>query len=281
MENIIISNQSNFDEIKSTLAKAGADKCHVLVDFDRTLTKFMVNGKKVSSQISVLRDGDYLTPDYREKAHQLFDKNHPIEVDPDIPLDKKKSAMRKWWTEHFDLLIETGLDKKDIESVAKHPSIKFREGVAEFIKFLEARNIPLVIMSASGVGDVIDIMFEKHNLLSDNVHIITNHFNFDEDGKATGVQEPIIHALNKDETAITDYPPYQAIKNRKNVILIGDGMGDLGMAEGFDYDNLLTIGFLNSEVEKNLENYKNSFDIVITDDGNFDAINDLVKEVYA
>lgn len=277
---MIIFNPDNLEKIKSTLSQDGAEACHVLADFDRTMTKAFVDGKKVPSQISLLRDGDYLTPDYREKAHQLFDKYHAIEKDPNVPIEEKKKAMREWWTKHFDMLIETGLEKQDIESIAKNPNVQLREGASEFIKYLKEKNIPLVIMSSSGVGDAIDMMLKNQGLLHNNIHTITNHYIFDEAGKATGVEEPIIHTLNKDETAIQNYPPYEAVKDKKNVILLGDGLGDLGMVEGFDYDNLLKIGFLNYDVEENLENYKKSFDIVIADDGDFKEINNLMKEIF-
>jgi hypothetical protein len=65
---------------------------HVVSDFDRTLTKVFVNGKKIPSLISVIRDGNYLSSDYAEKAHALFNKYHLIETDTKIPLGEKKKA---------------------------------------------------------------------------------------------------------------------------------------------------------------------------------------------
>ena len=66
------------------------------------------------------------------------------------------------------------------------------------------------------------------------------------------------------------------IKDRKNVILLGDNIEDIAMIEGFDYNNLLKIGFLNYEVEKNLDKFKQDFDVLVLNDGEMDFVNDLI-----
>ena len=79
--------------------------------------------------------------------------------------------------------------------------------------------------------------------------------------------------MNKDETMVHDFPEiYKRIKDRKNVLLMGDSIGDLGMIEGFDYDNLLKVGFLNDNVKENIKNYKKNFDVVITSDSDMKYI---------
>jgi len=61
--------------------------------------------------------------------------------------------------------------------------------------------------------------------------------------------------------------------------LLGDNLEDIGMVDGFEYDNLLKIGFLNENIEENLENYKKAFDIVILNDGSMEFVNNLLKEI--
>ena len=172
MENIIIGNKTKLEDLKELISKDGVEKLHVLTDFDRTLTSLFVNGKKVTSLISILRDGNYLTPDYPEKANRLYNKYYPIEIDPSIPMEKKKKAMNKWWTAHFDLLIESGLNKKDIESISKSKEVKFRKGFSDFIDILKENDIPLVIMSACGLGaNAISMFLEEEGKLYDKIHI--------------------------------------------------------------------------------------------------------------
>ena len=50
------------------------------------------------------------------------------------------------------------------------------------------------------------------------------------------------------------------------------------MVEGFAYDNLLKIGFLNSNIENNLDEYKKHYDVIITNDSSMDFVYDLLKE---
>ena len=281
MENIVILNPKKLEKSKSTISGDGADKLHILADFDRTLTCAFIKGQSTPSIIAILRDGSYLTPDYAKKAHKLYNKYHPIEIDPKIPIEKKKKTMNKWWKTHFDLLIKSRLNKKDLEKFVESKKIKFRHGVLELIDFLKAHNIPLVIMSSSGLGsDIISMILKKEGKLYDNVHIISNSYEWDENGNMIAVRKPFIHTLNKDETSVRDFPAFEVIKHRKNVLLLGDSLDDIGMIKGFDYDNLINIGFLNENVEENLEHYKKNYDVVILNDSSMDYVVRLLGDFF-
>jgi len=276
MSKIIISDLKVFGAKKQKLVEQGLENLHVLADFDRTLTKAFVDGEKVPSVISRLRDGDYISKDYAAKAKALAEQYYPIEIDPNISDEERKTKMHEWWTAHFELLIRSGLNKKHLEQIVEEGKIQFRKGALEFIDFLHENNVPLVIMSSSGVGDTISMFLEKQGRLYDNVHIITNSYEWDENGNAARVKEPIIHVANKGEIVIRDYPVFDEIKNRRNVILLGDSLGDAEMVGGFDYENLIRIGFLNEKVEESLDRFSQAFDIVLTEDADFDYVNKLV-----
>jgi 5'-nucleotidase len=134
-------------------------------------------------------------------------------------------------------------------------------------------------MSSAGIGEVISMVLKKEGRLYDNIYIISNVFTWDKNGNAISIREPIIHAMNKDETEIKNLPVFDLIKNRKNVLLLGDNLEDAGMVKGFDYKNLIKIGFLNENVKENLERYKNNFDVVILNDISLDYVNQLLKEI--
>jgi len=282
LENVVISNPEKLEESKKLISEAGINKIHIVTDFDRTLTTAFVDGKSIPSLISVLRDGNYLTPDYAPKAKKLYAKYHPIEIDPKIPFEEKKKAMYEWWATHFDLLIKSGLNKRDLKRVVESQKVKLRDGFGDFIVFLKTHNIPLVIISSSGLGgDTISMYLEKEGKLYNNVHIISNSYEWDENGNAIAIRQPIIHMLNKDKTVIQNLPVFNVIKNRKNILLLGDSLDDIGMIKGFDYNNLIKIGFLNENTEENLEHYKHNFDIVILNDYTMDYINVLLRELFA
>lgn len=280
-KNVYFSNPARLEKLKKQIREEGIEKLHIISDFERTLTYTFVEGKKVPSIISVLREsGDYLGEAYAQKARELFDKYYPIEVDPYLPAAKKKKAMEEWWMGHFKLLIDSGLNKKHLEKVVVSGRIKFRKGALEFFDFLHAQKIPLIIMSASGLGsEAISMLLKKEGKLYPHIYIISNSLLWDKNGKAIGVKKPIVHSLNKDETLISKFPFYKRIKNRKNVLLLGDTLEDVGMVKGFAYNALIKIGFLNEKVKENLSHYKRVYDILILNDSSMDFVNHFLARL--
>ncbi len=279
MKDIIIPNSEELERTKQLILNQRKENIHIVTDFDRTLTKVFVNGKKVLSLAAILREGGYLTEDYRKKAFALFHEYHPIEISQELSLEEKKRAMQEWWTAHFDLLIKSGLNRRDLEKVIQDKRVKLRAGALDLIDLLHEKEIPLVIISADGLGDAIPMLFKREGRLYENVHIITNFYIWDKSGNAIGVKKPIIHSMNKDETSIKEYPFYNTIKNRRNVILLGDSPEDVNMVHGFNYRNIIKVGFLNDKAEENLELYKKIFDIVLLNDASMHYINELLKEI--
>lgn len=59
----------------------------------------------------------------------------------------------------------------------------------------------------------------------------------------------LIHIYNKREGALLNTGHFQELKSRHNVLLVGDSLGDLTMADGVhSMENILKIGFLNDKV---------------------------------
>jgi len=281
MKRDVIYNPENLDRIRQVFAQGGIDQIHVLADFDRILTQAFVDDQEVPAVMYILHSGGYLSEDYTQKAQALFEKYHPIEIDPQVPLAEKKRAMEEWWRVHFELLIRSGLSRDDLRKVLASEKIRFRDGVLDFLDFLHEHGIPLVIMSSSGLGDeMISMCLEQAGRKYDNIHIVSNAFEWDENGKAIRVKEPVIHVANKDETVLSHFPFFEAIRDRRNVILLGDNIEDVGMIEGFDYNNLLKIGFLNKDVDVNLPHYRNNFDVVITRDSSMEFVNDFLRNTF-
>lgn len=281
----IIPNQNEIEKLFVQLQKDGAKKMHVLADFDRTLTKSFVNGKEVRSLMEFFRSSEkYISKDYAEKSTALANFYRPIESDPVITLEEKKVKMEEWWTKHFDLLIESGLNKKHLKTMIENAEnegyLEFREGFFEFLDMLKEKEIPLIVISSSGLGVTIEMFLDKYKKMYPNVHVITNEYIWDEEGNAIGVKKPIIHVFNKDESSINKFPElHDKLKERKNVILLGDSLGDLGMISGFDYDNLISFGFLEENVEKNIPLYEKKYSVILTENPDFSEINKLVKKI--
>jgi HAD superfamily hydrolase (TIGR01544 family) len=157
--------------------------------------------------------------------------------------------------------------------------IEIRDGVKYFLRFLSENNIPLVIISANWLGtDSIKIYLEKEWFLTSNIKIISNEFIWDKEGNVIGFDKRVIHVFNKDETVLHEFPEiYSQIENRKNVILLWDSLWDVGMIEGFHYNNLLKIWFLNDKEEELLDVYKKNYDVVLTWDNDAKTLKELFK----
>jgi cytosolic 5'-nucleotidase 3 len=279
MENIIISNPETYEKIKKAILDQGAENLHILSDFDKTFTKAFVNGKKIPSIISELRNGESLSKEYAKKAHELFDYYHPFEEDNSLTIKQKKEKMKEWWTKHFELLIKEKLNKGDLEKIVKSGNVQLRKGIEELMDLLKEKQIPLIILSASGIGDVIPMYLKQKNINYQNIYTISNFYKWDSKGNAIGVKKPIVHSANKDETTLEKLPFYSKLLKRKNIILLGDSLDDSKMAQGFPYENILKIGFLNEKVKERLEDYKKKYDVIIPSDGTMNFINEFLKQI--
>ena len=280
MTDIFISNPQDFDAKLQRIITWWPERFHVIADFDRTLTKAFVDGKPRSSLESVLEQEWYLGPEFSREAKKNFEKYYPIEQDPNLPLEEKKKAMMEWRTRQFTAILKAGITRDIIKQIMKSDMIVFRSWYEDFFDLLNNKKIPLLILSASGLWyEAIYYRLEKIKKLYDNIDIISNDFVRDEDGKAIAIREPIIHSFNKDETVVKNFPIYEDIKERKNILLLGDGIGDAGMADGFDYENIIKIWFLNNDTPENREKFSETFDLIILNDGPMDEVNEILKKI--
>ncbi|MFK7780267.1 MAG: hypothetical protein QM490_03880 [Candidatus Gracilibacteria bacterium] len=281
MNNIIYSDKRRVEKILKKIKKDGVLKLHFLADFDRTLTYSLINGEKKPSLISVIRsDPKYLGKKYSNKANKLFDHYYPIEIDPNISLEEKSKKMSEWWVAHLNLLVESGLNINHIDEIVNSGIIKLRLGVIKLLKNLYKQEIPLIILSANGLGgdSIIDYL-KFNNLYTSNIEVVSNKFIFNEKGYAIGYDSNVIHVFNKGEVVFDNFPIVkEKIKGRKNIILLGDSLGDTNMADGVEYDNLLKIGFYNDKNDKNLDKYLEKFDILLTGDSDGDFLNNILTE---
>ncbi|MFP4567497.1 MAG: hypothetical protein ACLFN8_00990 [Candidatus Woesearchaeota archaeon] len=266
--------KDKLDKIKSR----GFSKLHVVSDFDRTLTKCFISGKKIPSAIGLIREGGYLSEDYPSRAFALYNKYNPIELDLSLDYDFRFKMMQAWWETHEKLFVECGMHKSIIDDIlVKYPNV-FREGADDVLRFLSDNDIPLLIFSA-GIGNLIEGYLKKDGLFFGNVHVLSNTFDFNSEGFATGYKEDVIHLMNKSECLIQDEMYLDLIRDRSCVILLGDSLDDISMVDDSNLDVVLKIGFLNDNVGEKLGLYLSKFDIVIVNDGSMSFVVDLLNNL--
>jgi len=243
------------NEIKSTLPIKDLNSVYIVADFDRTLTA----GSSKTSW-SILAGSDLVPDSYITERNDLFNHYRPIEVDPTIDLEIKMQAVKEWFQKHIELFIKYQLTEDVFNQAATNLRVmEFRDGAKEFLTFLHQNNIPLIIISA-GIGNFIEAFLKHYNCYFDNIYISSNKILF-KNGIASGVGKNIIHSLNKNEVSLPTYIK-DKLKNRSNVILLGDQVSDLKMVAKNAHPSLLTIGFVADDCQNQSEFLKEHFDIV-------------------
>jgi 5'-nucleotidase len=279
IKDFIIVNSKSFELKKKKFIAGGASSIQVVTDFDRTLTTAYYKGKKTNTAISQIRHNNLLSPDYTKQSYALFDHYHPIEIDPALSERQKIPLMEEWWAKHLGIIVKYGMTR-DIESKVVSIQAKYlRKGFKKFFKFLSTKDIPVLVLS-SALGGVIEGVLRKHNVFTKNIHVISNFFDFDSTGKAIGYKGKIVHVLNKDESQVKGTPYFEKIALCKNVILMGDSLGDLKMVGQIPYDEILKIGFLCENTDSQLDDFKEKFDVILFGDSSLDFVTSLLKELF-
>eukprot|EP00246_Nothoceros_aenigmaticus_P008887 TRINITY_DN2409_c0_g3_i2.p1 TRINITY_DN2409_c0_g3~~TRINITY_DN2409_c0_g3_i2.p1 ORF type:complete len:359 (+),score=44.76 TRINITY_DN2409_c0_g3_i2:3-1079(+) len=289
---VIIGNPAELERKKKAIKAAGLSTLQVIADFDMTLTKYKIDGKRGQSCHALLCQGNV---EYDIKRQQLYDHYYPSEICPTIPVDQKTKLMEEWWEKSHGLLVEGGLNYRNIKESVANATIGFRDGLTELFEILDAQGVPCLIFSA-GLADIIEeVMRQKLHRFFGNIRVVSNRMDFDEADNLIGFRGRTIHVLNKNEHALEMAAPLHddkgravgpehengatVVEGRTNVLLLGDHLGDLGMSDGVNYDNRISVGFLNENVENWLHIYKDAFDVVVVNDGSMNCVVELMEEL--
>lgn len=249
---------------------AKAADLFVIADFDRTITRCFIDSGRGCSAHGVLEHANVLSSSFQTKAQALTRKFHPIEIDPKLSVDEKIPLMNEWYNTVHALMLEEDVTRENIRlAVEGCSSIQLRPGMEQLIRGCQESSspIPLLIMSA-GLGDVIE-EFLRQRLpfpLAPSTMVVSNRMIFDDDGRLNAFSEPLMHMFNKSAASLGQ-SCRELIAGRKHCLLMGDGVGDLTMADGIAGVTLLKFGFLNEKVAEMMEKYLGPYDVVVTNDG--------------
>lgn len=251
--------------------KLNKSNFYVAIDFDQTIT---------SEQSIDTWDacGYSLGENYKKEAHTLYEKYAPIERDYTISFEQKNKAMLEWYYACLKLYYKYNLTLENFKNAFNEFDLEFRSGSKQFLYNMYKNNIPVIILSA-GIGNVIELFLQKNNCYFDNIYIISNFIKFDENGNIKKFEGNLIHTLNKSMDNHINQEFAEKIENKKYRLLIGDFIEDKNMISQKDWDKTISIGFLQKNVQKNLEVYKHNFDIVLTgEDSCFETVEKLVLD---
>lgn len=235
---------------------------YVVIDFDRTITA-------KDSQDSWDAAATMLGEEFAKKSYKLYQKYRPIEQDYTITYKDKTEAMETWYKACMDLYYEYGLTKEKLEKSVQKSGLKFRNGMKEFLKEMNEKNVPVIICSA-GIGNVIEIYLKDNNCYYENMYIISNFLTFDNNGQIEEYKNKLIHTMNKTINGNLPKEIQNKLEGRQYKLLLGDTIEDKQMLDESEISNTITVGFLNDKIEQNLELYKKEFDVCIVEDVNLE-----------
>uniref|UniRef100_A0AAQ5Y615 5'-nucleotidase n=1 Tax=Amphiprion ocellaris TaxID=80972 RepID=A0AAQ5Y615_AMPOC len=241
------------EQIICGLIKGGASKLQIITDFDMTLSKFAVNGKRCPT------------------CHSKYNKK--------TTLDWHLLACVFRYFKSHTLLVEQRLEKDKLPEVVRESDAALREGFEQFFDHLQQHNVPVFIFSA-GLGDVLEEIIRQAGVYHSNVKVVSNFMDFDDNGVLKGFKGELIHVYNKHDGALRNTEYFKQLREYCNIILMGDSLGDLSMADGVpNVENILKIGFLNDKVEERLDKYMDSYDIVLVKDETLEVPNAILQKV--
>lgn len=286
--NVLIANPDRYRDVRRRIVQGGMGRVQVLADFDRTMTSFLVDGEVGYSAYRVLESCELLSKGYHDAVEGLRLKYYPIEVDEHLTIAEKLPHMKQWYASAHELLVKENVTKDHIVRAVKRARLRLRPGCRELVEALNEASAPLTVFSA-GLGAVIEeVLRQQLGRIPDNTHVISNRMTFKR--RADGaevlarVEEPIIHMYNKSATHVNAMGSKFAeeVSHRHNIILLGDSLGDITMADGVATSALLKIGFLNDNiVPKRLATYTENYDVVVVGDGSMEIVNQILRDAAA
>ncbi|KAL3053385.1 hypothetical protein OYC64_005839 [Pagothenia borchgrevinki] len=264
------------EEILQSMVKAGSNTVQVIADFDMTLTRFAYKGKRCPTCHNILDNSNLISNECREELKVLLDTYYPIEIDSARSIAEKLPLMVEWWTKAHKILVQQKIRKDLLATAVRDSDAMLREGYQLLFDHLHEHSIPLLIFSA-GIGDILEEVIRQAGVFHSNVKVFSNYMDFDESGLLKAFKGELIHIYNKREGALLNTGHFEELRTRPNVLLLGDSLGDLTMADGVqDMENILKIGFLNDKVEERKQSYLDSFDIVLVQDETLEVPNAIM-----
>ncbi|XP_033998994.1 cytosolic 5'-nucleotidase 3-like [Trematomus bernacchii] len=264
------------EDILQSMVKAGSNTVQVIADFDMTLTRFAYKGKRCPTCHNILDNSNLISTECRKELKVLLDTYYPIEIDSARSIAEKLPLMVEWWTKAHKILVQQKIRKDLLATAVRDSDAMLREGYQLLFDHLHEHSIPLLIFSA-GIGDILEEVIRQAGVFHSNVKVFSNYMDFDESGLLKAFKGELIHIYNKREGALLNTGHFEELRTRPNVLLLGDSLGDLTMADGVqDMENILKIGFLNDKVEERKQSYLDSFDIVLVQDETLEVPNAIM-----
>lgn len=243
---------------------------YVVLDFDKTLST-----KNSATTFALFGKSGFYGDEYNVKRSKNYDYYRPLELNPNIPSDEKFALMKKWQEASYQLMLEYKVRESNIKKIITTTNLlELREGAVSFINLLNSNDIPIIINSA-GCGNFITTILKLNNCNIDNIYIHSNILEFEDDIVIDSIKD-IIHSMNKYDIKLPDYY-LDKISGKRFAVVIGDQLSDLNMANNLEKEEVLTFGFLESNIDEVQDLFNEEFDVILENSESFDSIGKILK----
>jgi cytosolic 5'-nucleotidase 3 len=216
LKNFLYKDRKKTIEKIGSFLDSGSEKIHLVLDFDRTLTK----GKDLTTWAIF---GTHLSPEGIIEYKKAYNKYRPMEIKNKMKLSDAIS----WWEEMLTLYKENKVKWQDIMKDVKM-KMSIRPGAKELFDICAKKNISTIIISA-GTKNIIEALFKRLGIKP--TLVLSTKLFFDSKGYMKGWDRAsLIHVLNKKEMGHTQISKIR--KSRPKTILIGDSIQDADMVSG-------------------------------------------------
>ena len=257
------------NEKLNSLNSVSTNDLYILTDFDGTITK----DNSDSSWASIFKNPK-VTKEFIDECLKLYNHYHKFEIDESIPLKDKMIIMDEWYRKNVETLVNFKVTEEIINYAADNEKImSFRDGAIEFLKEMYEKKVPIIVISA-GVGNIIEQFLIRNNCNYSNIYICSNFLEY-ENGIIKGVKNSnLIHSLNKNEVFLPEDIKVK-INDRKNILLIGNSVSDISMAD--NKKKVYKLGFLDENIDERINSFKENYDIVCTNNTSYDEIRNKIN----
>lgn len=243
--------------------KLDKNNFYVMIDFDRTITE----AQSISAW-RVLYYSELLGKKFKQKYAEIHDETELSESESN---EAKQKAFEQRFMSYMELLRDCHFNKDILERAVEKTDLTLRDGAEEFFRKMYENNIPVIIISCS-LKNVIEEYIKQNHVYYDNIYIYANYLDMN-GKKENNVANVTPYSKNKIEFS---KELNEIIKDKRYTILLGDIPDDINMVSKEKLNHTITIGFLEKDIEKNLEKYNKTFDIVLTNGASFKDVLEII-----
>lgn len=273
----------------STLQAGGPQQLQVITDFDQTLTAYIgTDGLRNDECHGVLlRRLDpqnvpgLMATSWRhlKEIERLYGEGDFASVESYVkPLEIQEERVTWWFKTYQALAVEFQLWRQVDDCIARS-NARVRDGLVATFAWVEAFNVPLLVVSA-GLRQVMCRILETGGCpLPASASVVAND-----------LHEPTLTIYTETKHAALSLAPrcyHDAVKDRRCLLLLGDKLSDLAPAQGLDQDYVvLSVCFLSDGLSEHrsasveeIERHLQHFDVVLTGDASMNFVNSLLRSI--